>query len=339
MARQETPGTMSAVAPGSTDVETVPIPEPAGGAVLVAVESCGICGSDLHWYRGEGEPRTVCPGHEIVGRVHGTPPEDSGLHTGDRVAAEGIHSCGHCPACERGDRQLCPEMEILGLHRPGGFAEFVVVHPRHLHPLAESISPEAATLIEPLAVALHALRIAGGAKDQNVLVLGAGSIGLLLASAARLDGAAQTAITARRPHQRSAAEILGIERTHAPGYAPGGWDIVFETVGSGSGDTLNEALRCVRPGGCVVLLGLFHEQPRIDALALMSKEIRLHGANCYGHGTEASDFGRAAQLLVDYGDQLADALVTHTFSLADFPSALATAAQKTSGSIKVRVRP
>ena len=172
-----------------------------------------------------------------------------------------------------------------------------------------------------------------------MLVLGAGTIGLLLGRAAQLEGAGHTAITARRPHQRDASEQLGIDATLEPGHTGGNWDVVFETVGGPSAETLDEALRSVRSGGCVVLLGLFHSPPQFDALALMTREIRLNGANCYGEGARESDFSRAAALLEHHGDELASALVTHCFPLVEFRSAIEAAANKQSGSIKVQVRP
>ena len=331
------PTTMQAVRPGSTTIEQVAVPPVPEGFVLVEVERCGICGSDLHWYHGAAEPRTVCPGHEIAGIVRGTPPARSGLRDGTRVAIEAIHTCGHCRHCEEGDRQLCAKLEILGLHRPGGFARFVVIHPRHILALPADLGPAAGALVEPLAVAMHAVRIAGGIRDRSALILGAGSLGLLTAYAAREMGAARTTITARHPHQNTAARALGIDAVEPPDGASGDWDFVFETVGGPSTSTLDEALRRVRPGGTVVLSGLFHAPPQFDALALMSREIRLCGANCYGTAAGKSDFQAAADLIARDSDRLVSSLVTHTVALADFGRAMDIAADKSSGSIKVQV--
>jgi 2-desacetyl-2-hydroxyethyl bacteriochlorophyllide A dehydrogenase len=334
-----TPQTMQAVSVQKTGIglEEVPIPAPGPGEVLVEVLRCGICGSDLHLYSETDKSRAACPGHEILGRVASEPPTDSGFSTGDRVTIEATRTCGGCPACQRGDSQLCNKLKILGVHLAGGFAEFVLAQVRQLHLLPETIGNAAAALAEPLAVAIHAERIAGGVQGRRVLVVGAGSIGLLTAFVARQTGAAHVAITARRPHQRQAAEHLGIDEVLVPGGRDPSFDTVFETVGGPADASLTEAIQCTRSGGRVVLLGLFQEPPRLPALELMAREIQLHGANCYGQGAAGSDFERAHDLLVRHGRLLSKTLVTHSFALADFGAALETAADKTTGSIKVQV--
>lgn len=321
-------------------VEGVAVPMPRAGEILVQVLRCGICGSDLHLYGASGKRSGVCPGHEILGRIAGNPPAASGFHRGDRVTIEATRTCGHCLACKRGDSQLCEELQILGVHLPGGFAEFVVAQTSQLHLIPERIDDAAGALAEPLAVALHAERVAGGVDGQRVLVIGAGSIGLLTAFVARQSGAAHVAITARRKQQREAAASLGVSEVLAPGGDGDGarFDIVFETVGGPNDASLIEAIQRTRSGGRVVLLGLFAEAPRLPALELMSREIQLHGANCYGKGPAGPDFERAHALLVEHGELLSGTLVTHSFMLADFATALATAADKTTGSIKVQVR-
>jgi 2-desacetyl-2-hydroxyethyl bacteriochlorophyllide A dehydrogenase len=333
------PQTMQAAFVRKTRVglEEVAVPVPGPGELLIEVLRCGICGSDLHMYGGGGNTSVVCPGHEILGRVIGKPPTGSAFERGDRVTVEATRTCAGCPACRRGDGQLCENLEILGVHRPGGFADFVVAQPRQLHFLPDQIDDTTGALTEPLAVAVHAARIAGGVAGRRVLVIGAGSIGLLTAFVARQSGAAQIAITARRSHQSEAASQLGIDEILAPGAKGAPFDIVFETVGGRSDTTLAEAVLRTRPGGRTILLGLFPTPPRLPALELMSREIQLYGANCYGKGTEGSDFERAHRLLAEHGALLRDTLVTHCFALEQIRAAFDTAADKTTGSIKVQV--
>jgi threonine dehydrogenase-like Zn-dependent dehydrogenase len=314
------------------DAEPGPL---APGWVRLRVAACGICGSDLHRWRGEmvPEPGSV-PGHEMVGWLE---TRAAGLEPG-LYAVEPRWRCGTCPLCRAGKPHLCREGGIFGVHAPGGLAQWLDVPSYALHALPRDLDPVVASLVEPLAVAVRGAERARISSGERALVLGAGSVGLLCGWVAR-ERRARVAISARHPEQRAAAARLGLEildeasvREWAALAQP---DAVIETVG-GTADTLETALEACAPAGRVVVLGLFSAPARIDALALMAKEIELVGSNTYGH-EHGSDFARAIDLLARHAGELAP-LQTHRFPLREIEAAFRTAADKRSGALKVVLR-
>jgi len=283
------------VACGERDLPPLP-----SGEIRLSVLRCGICGSDLHWFR-HGFVPAICPGHEIVGEVTGDVPEGSSVRAGERVT------------------------------------EFLDVLPSQIHRVPESLSSEVATFAEPVAVAVHALRLGPSPVGKKALVLGGGTIGLLTAFCLVRAGASSVDITAKRSHQRTAAEQLGSTSILQPGESQeNSYDLVYETVG-GDGATITEALSAVRPGGTIVVLGVFADPPLLPALQLMCKEIRMVGAMCYGTASGVADFETAHQILKDDGDAIAARLLTHSYTLEQVDEAFSTALDKDSGSIKVQV--
>ena len=307
------------------------------GWVRLRVLANGICGTDLHLYRREiPPPEGSVPGHELVGL-----PLD-----GPRGLAEGLYAvepriwCGECDLCSSGNHHLCLSGRVIGLDEPGGLADFVDVPPSSLHPVDASVPPLVASLAEPLAVAVRAVHLGRVDASSRVLVLGAGSIGLLAGLLAR-DRAARVAVTARYPHQRDAAQRLELEplsetdgSSWANEFSP---DVVIETVG-GVGDTLSQAVHFCRPAGRVVVLGVFFGGSSINALELLAKEISVIGSNTYGVGQHGSEFRAAVDLLPRYRREL-ELLQTHQFELASLNDAFKCAMDKRSGAIKVTVIP
>ena len=320
----------------------VAVPRPTEpGELLLRNHACGICGSDLHWFTGETDPPRFCPGHEIVATVAAVGPEVSGLREGDRVVAEGMRVCGACGFCTTGRPQLCPQLRLLGLHAHGGFSDFMIADARQLHRIDASLDDEVAGLAEPLAVCVHAVRIAELQRRERVLVLGAGTIGLLAVVACEAAGASEVVVAARRPHQQRAALALGAARAvpevdldEELGRNPDGFDLVLDTIAD-SGGTLATGIDAVRPGGTIVVLGVAQSQPPIDALRLMMREIRLIGSMCYGSAGGVADFEVALDILQHRGNLLRAEMITHRFELAEAATAFATAADKATGSIKV----
>ena len=273
---------------------------------------------------------------------------DSGVReidVGDRVAVEPLVVCDRCPACKTGDYQICREVEFLGVSRDGGFAEYVAVPRARVYPLPAELDFAVGGLAEPAAVSVHGVRLGGVSPGDRVLVLGAGSIGLLCVMAARNAGAAEVAITARHAHQAEMAGRIGATRVFpakaeearkraevSSDFSP---DVVLETVGGG-GESLNHAIRSVRPGGTVVLLGIFPSPPPCDALSLVVKEVRLVGSLTYGCRDGRSDFELALEMMASNAPVVRD-LVTHRFELEEIREAFETAADKTQGAIKVAV--
>ncbi|MBI1817154.1 MAG: alcohol dehydrogenase catalytic domain-containing protein [Deltaproteobacteria bacterium] len=333
------------VAPGQFELRDVPEPAPAPGEVLIKIHNCGICGSDLHWYHGGGIPiPSVCPGHEISGEVAALGNGVRGVRAGDRVAIEPLLVCHECRYCRSGEYQLCRRMRIRGISADGGFADYVSMPESAVFPLPQSVDWELGAMAEPMAVCVHALRLAALPVGARVLVLGAGTIGLLAIVAARAAGAAEVLISARYPHQHAAAERLGARVFDASSEGAArlidyGYhnpvDAVIETVG-GVADTLNDAVQLVRAGGVVVVLGVFTGPVTCNGLLLVSKEVRIVGSLTYSRAGVRAEFEIALQLLAEQRTSLRP-LVTHTFSLDRVGEGFAAASDKTSGAIKVTV--
>ncbi len=314
------------------DAEPRPLED---GWVRLAVETCGICGSDLHMMRGHTRvPDWLVPGHEIVGVPIDGPP---GLSDA-RYAVEPRVWCGQCEFCETGSRQLCAHGNLIGVGYNGGLAETVDVPLGCLHRVPGDLDALPASLSEPVAVCVRALNLARLDAGSRVLVIGGGTIGLLSGLLAR-DRAQSVAIIVRHAHQQEAAKRLGLlalsEGEAGDWAASHGPDVVIETVG-GLADTLDEAIRLCRAGGRIVVLGVFAGSRPINALAFLVKELSLIGSNTYGTTRRAPEFAVGVELAARYRSELAP-LQTHQFSLDSVADAFACANDKRSGAIKVTI--
>jgi threonine dehydrogenase-like Zn-dependent dehydrogenase len=328
---------------GSLDVVERPAGEPKPGQVRIRVSSVGICGTDLHFYRGSfPSPRGLLPGHEIGGVVDAA-GDGVELQAGTPVAVEPQTLCGECYQCRTGNHNRCIKRVLFGVTARGGCAEMATFPAYTLYRLPQGVDPSAGALVEPLAVCLHGTLLGRIRPGQRIAILGAGTIGLMSVLTARLAGASEIFVTARHPHQQQAARAMGADGVfpdvesllRSVGDAPA--DCVIETVG-GHSSTLIEAGRMVRPGGIVLMLGVFDGETQIPALDYSTKEITLVGSNCYSRSGTRTDFAIAVDLL---GRELTKvtSLVTHRFPLAAVNEAFRTAADKSSGSIKVHILP
>lgn len=334
--------------PRSMEVKEIEVPAVEPGGVLVRVVQCGICGSDLHFYRGELPLGPgACMGHEMGAEVAEVGTGVDGLQPGDRVCVEPLLVCGRCRYCRSGEYQRCSSRQLIGVTVPGGFARYLQVPAYCVYRLPDAVDFEVGSLIEPLAVAVHGLRLAGLALGERVLVLGAGGIGLMAVAAAREMGAASVAVSGRYEHQRKAALALGAEvaiedseealRALSGSAWDSPFDLVVEAVG-GHGDTLSQAVSLGRFGGRVSVLGLFTQPIKLNAISVMTKEMRLVGAMTYGRAGTRSDFDLALDIAARRADAL-KRLVTHRFPLDRAGEAFETALDKTTGSIKVSILP
>jgi threonine dehydrogenase-like Zn-dependent dehydrogenase len=308
------------------------------GWVRLRVEACGICGSDLHFWHGQLRPKLgSSPGHELVGTILDGPADLADV----RYAVSPNVTCGTCDFCRAGRTNLCGRGGPgLGLGRHGGLAEQIDAPLVNLAPIPDGVDAVTASLTEPLAVTVRGVGLARVAPTDRVLVLGAGTIGLCAALVAR-DQAAEVAIVARHPHQRAAAERLGVTvlaeddaiawgKEHRP-------EVVVESVG-GAADTLRDAIRVVARGGRIAILGSFSEPKAVDLQRVMMKEVALLGSFCYGVGDGGDEFTSAARLTGRWSEELG-ALTTHQFALDDVATAFATADDKATGAIKVTLTP
>ena len=308
------------------------------GWVRLRVEACGICGSDLHvWHGHLRRPMGTSPGHEMAGVVVDGP---AGLPD-VRYAVSPNVTCGTCINCRNGRSNLCGRAGPgLGLGVDGGLAEVLDAPLENLAAIPDGVDAVTASLTEPLAVTVRGVGLGGVSPDSKVLVLGAGAIGLCAALVAR-DRAAEVAITARYPHQRAAAEQIGVTVLDEGDAVTWGKErrpeVVVESVG-GTASTLDDAVRVVGRGGRVVVLGTFSEPRLVDLRRLMMKEGSIVGSFCYGSGDREPEFNTAAALTGRWRDELS-ALTTHQRPLAEVADAFALADDKRSGAIKVTLTP
>ncbi len=332
----------AASAPAARTIEIVEAPTltPGPGEVVLEVAYCGICGSDLHFFNGHQPLPQARPGHEISALVEAVGAGVDGLREGDAVTVEPLITCRQCARCKRGDYHHCGKLEFFGGGRPGGMAQQMIAPAVCLHKLPENVDLRLGALTEPLAVGVHAARLAGVGKDTGVLVLGAGAIGLLTVAACKHLGAGFVAVTARHPQQAAAAVALGADQVLDPvdikscDPRP---QIAIETVG-GTATTVADGVSAVQRGGRVIVTGIFDGPPVFDPLLLVLKEVSIVGAIAYNIRDRRSDFSIALDILARRGPELA-ALVTHTFALDQAQRAFETAADKGSGAVKVMITP
>ncbi|ABG05920.1 Alcohol dehydrogenase GroES-like protein [Rubrobacter xylanophilus DSM 9941] len=291
--------------PREMAVEEIPEPEAGPGAVVLRTGAAGICGSEVEGYLGRMGNRTppLVMGHEFSGTVVAVGEGVDEAWVGRRVAVNPLISCGECRLCRSGHENICPERALIGIHRPGAFAEYVEVPAGSLHALPEGVDLRSAALAEPLANGVHAagLGLERGPAELAVVV-GAGTIGLMCLQAAVLSGIPE--VWAVEPHggRRARALELGAGRAFPPGgeaeeavrEATGGLgaDVVLDAAGAG--ETRRAAARLVRPGGTVVLVGLHEDETALGFHDVVRRQLALQGSYAY----TPRDFERALGWLV-----------------------------------------
>jgi 2-desacetyl-2-hydroxyethyl bacteriochlorophyllide A dehydrogenase len=324
-------------------VEDVAEPEAGPGDVIVSVAVCGICGSDLHTYQHGSfvEPGQVM-GHEFVGTVVEVGADVQDLAVGDRVTASPIVPCGECARCRDGRFNLCAQAWTTGIAygRPGAFAERLRIPGarvgENVFKLPDHVDDEAGATTEPLAVAVHAVRLVPDIKGATALVLGLGTIGqqvvqvLKAYGAARVIGVDVSELRLKAAGEFGAEIVNGIDGV-ADALGDGEIDVVFEC--SGVPSLATAALHQVKGGGTIVVLALYDGEISFNPTALVQSEIKLQGSIAY----TSSDFAEAVRLLSS-GEAKAGPLITHREPLADISGAFAAQLQK-DRSLKVLVRP
>jgi L-iditol 2-dehydrogenase len=276
------------------DLVDVPVPIPAPDEVLVRVKACGICGSDVHGYDGSSGRRIppIVMGHEAAGVVAAMGSKVSGSREGDRVTFDSTIYCGSCEYCRRGEVNLCDRRQVLGVstpeyRRPGAFAEYVLVPQRIMHQLPDDISFPEAAMVEPLAVAVHAVSLSEIKENSTALVVGAGMIGILVLQALRAANCSRIYVTDIDDTRLRLAEQLGATATinarkgdtaaEIHGLTSGmGVDVALEAVGNSM--AIKTAIDSVRKGGTVTLIGNISPMVEIPLQAVVSRQIRLQGS-------------------------------------------------------------
>jgi (R,R)-butanediol dehydrogenase / meso-butanediol dehydrogenase / diacetyl reductase len=334
----------AAVVGAGRDVRVVDIerPVPAAGEVLIDVACCGVCGSDLHMLSAALVPAGHVLGHEFTGVVAALGPGVTGWTVGDRVTVLPAVACGQCYACRAGHPNLCEEQGIdhgPGIGRPGGYAESVAVPAAMLRRLPDGVTDAHGALAEPLAVALHAIRISAAAPDEPVCVLGSGPIGVLAVAGLLAGETGRVAVVEPAPGRRDAAERLGV-RALAPDDALDGVPqvlggrptAVIDATGHPSGAPL--ALRLLAPAGRLTVVGLPTAPASLDLSLLAFKEITIRGSLIY----DEQDFASALAYL-GTGRIPCDKIITAVAPLADAPSLISDLLAGTTEHVKVLLTP
>ena len=326
----------------------VSVPLPSPGEILVRVAACGICGSDVHGYDGSSGRRIppIIMGHEAAGIVASVGAEVVGFQEGDRVTCDSTVYCGECLYCRRGKVNLCDRREVLGVscgdyRRAGAFAEFVSVPARIVYKLPASLSFTEAALLEAVSVALHAVSLAEIEPNSTGLVVGAGTIGLLVQQALLLAGCSRVFVsdidTNRLELSKSigATEVLHVgpdfrdELIHlTDGF---GVDIAVEAVGNN--ETVQAAINSVRKGGSVVLVGNISAEVTIPLQKVVTRQIRLQGS-C----ASAGEYPHAIELM-SAGEIKVKPLISAVAPLNDGPQWFNRLYQRDPGLLKIVLEP
>lgn len=273
-------------------LKDIDVPVSKDGSVVIEVKSCGICGSDIHNWD-NGQPVGLVMGHEFAGVVV-DPGSRVDLEKGDRVTGLPISPCGKCEACKRGDVQYCPETwnEAVGLAltNSGGFAEYTSCRADMVRKLPGNVSFDAACMVEPSAVSLHAVNLSNIKIGDDVLIIGGGIIGLMAAEFAKMAGARYVALVETNKKRGKKAVSYGkvdeyydaMKQDTIPNLITktnGGFDVVIECCGNAAAVT--ESLMTVKPGGVVVLVGVSTAPVSIPMVVGVMREVKMLGAIAY----------------------------------------------------------
>lgn len=312
-------------------VESVPDPSPGASELLVQVGFCGVCGTDLHATR-DGLTTACCGqilGHEFVGEVVEVGPEAEGnWQVGERVCAMPFIGCGLCRACASGRYFECENKKVSGVDAPGGFAQYVATGCRETLRLPDELELQTAALVEPLAVGLHAVRVARVRAGSRVLIIGAGPIGLTTALWCRFLGAREVVISelaktraelalqvgatrVLHPDPAAGPEDLLAQYMDAAGAAP---DVIFECVGAPG--LLQQCIEMAPFGSRIVPVGVCEQPDSIVPFFALVKELQIQFAMAYNRDDFETCVAMLAQGRIDVGP-----LVTDIVSLDELPDA------------------
>ncbi|GAA1008481.1 alcohol dehydrogenase [Acrocarpospora pleiomorpha] len=339
-------------------VETLPIPEPGAGEVLIRVGAAGICGSDVLAFRGLGPwqhsaDKPGRDGHELAGEVAALGAGVTGLAVGQRVAVEPKHliHCGVCPACEAGRTHLCQRRGYVGdTHVTSeGFAEYDLCPAERAHPLPDHVSLAAGAILDCYACGVHTYNLVETPPGSTAVILGAGTMGLTMGQVARSHGlkvlltgmsreSLDLAIKAGAADEVvlvGAEDVAGATAEFTQGR---GADLVVDAVAIPE-ITLQQSVELVTPGGQVCVLGVYPVPPRLEPHLAYVKEVSLHWSNSYGTFRGVSEYATALDLVASR-TVAADALITHRYPLDRIVEGFVAADEKDrSLAMKVLIQP
>ncbi len=329
--------------PGLAELVEREMPRPGDTQVLIAVRATSVCGGDLHIYKGKhpAAPPPVALGHELAGEVVEIGSKVTSVRVGDRVTVEPVIACGECPPCLHGEYGYCDNLSYHYRRGQGAMTDYFVADQRYTYQLPAGMTYESGSLIEPLAVAVHAVKRAKIGVGERVLVIGAGPIGILVCAVCRAAGAQEIIVSDVAEARLATARAMGATRT-VNSLQEDVLDVVRQVTGGrglnrsiecvGSEKTFEQAMRSLSKGGIATIVGIF-EQPiiQVPATLFVSQEITVQGAQGY-----CWDFETALALtgVIDLGR-----LVSHVFPLAEVDRAIQTALDREAKPVKIVLKP
>lgn len=314
-------------APGAIAFHEAPVPAPGFGQVLVKMMKIGVCGSDIHVYHGK-HPFTKYPvtqGHEVSGEITALGPGVAGLRTGQRVTIEPQVYCGKCWPCTHGKYNLCEELKVMGFQTTGMAAHYCAVDAEKVTPLPDDMSFDQGAMIEPTAVAVHAIRRAGSVEGLKIAVLGAGPIGILVAQAAKAMGAGAVLVTDISDFRLTKARECGADYTAntrakdfgtalTECFGPDKADIIYDCAGNDA--TMGQAIANARKGSTIILVAVYAGMAHVDLAVLNDHELDLNTTMMYRH----EDYVDAIRL-VEKGAIRLEPLMSKWFAFRDYQAA------------------
>jgi len=329
--------------PGKIEFRDVEEPKPGPGQILLRVKQIGICGSDIHVNHGK-HPFTSYPvvqGHEFSAQVKAAGEGVTIVKPGDRATARPQLVCGECRPCRRGDYNICDVLRVEGFQAPGCAQDLFITTVDKIVPLPDSLTFEQGALVEPTSVGVHSTGRGPDLKGRNVVVLGAGTIGNLVAQVVRCRGAKKILITDISDFRLEVAEECGIGETSNAAkenladaskrvFGDEGFDVAFEAVGVEA--TMDAAVDAIQKGGTIVVLGVFGEKPRIDMSIVGDRELSLVGTLMYKH----EDYLKAVELIAG-GEVITEPLVTKHFPFEQYAEAYKFVDAQGDKSLKVMI--
>lgn len=279
-------------APGKIEFREIETPAPKAGEVLVRIMKIGVCGSDIHVWHGE-HPFTSYPvtqGHEVSGEIAALGAGVEGVEIGQKVTIQPQVVCGKCYPCRHGKYNLCESLKVMGFQTTGVASEYFAVAAEKVTLLPQEMSFDEGAMIEPLAVAVHAVRKFGDIKGMCVAVLGAGPIGILVAQAAKGMGAESVLITDVSALRLEKARQCGVDycvntretdfgAALVSAFGPDKADVIYDCAGNDV--TMGQAIRDARKGSTIILVAVFAGMAKVDLAVLNDHELDLNTTMMY----------------------------------------------------------
>ena len=313
--------------PGEIIFEEVPVPEVGADQVKVKIMNIGICGSDIHVYHGK-HPFTSYPvtqGHEVSGEIVELGADVTGLSVGQKVTIEPQVTCGKCHPCRHGKYNLCEELKVMGFQTTGTASEYFVVDASKITPIPQEMSYEEGAMIEPLAVAVHGVKQMGDVSGMDIVVIGAGPIGNLVAQTAKGMGARKVMITDVSDLRLAKAKECGIDvcvntrekdfgEAMVEAFGPNKADVIYDCAGNNI--TMGQAIKYARKGSVIVLVAVFASMTEIDLAVANDHELDIKSTMMYRH----EDYVDAIRLVNEDKVHLRP-LISKSFAFRDFKKA------------------